>query len=248
MDSTTREKLLALNRQFYHTTAPHFHLSRRQPWDGFERVLDRLEQIPGALPLRLLDVGCGNGRFARSLEALSRSVDYVGLDGNTELLAYAREGTAGLSRVACRFVIGDLATPSWPTLVGEPETFDAVICLATLHHLPSYALRCRVMTDLAQLCVRPQGRVIISAWQFLDSERLSGRRIPWTEIGLHPEAVETGDALLPWNQGVDAIRYAHHTDHAELARLAADAGLTLQESFRADGKEGNLNLYVILQP
>jgi len=56
-----------------------------------------------------------------------------------------------------------------------------------------------------------------------------------------------GDALLPWNQGAHAIRYVHHLDLAEIEQLMTSCGLRVINSFRADGKEGNLNLFVIAQ-
>jgi tRNA (uracil-5-)-methyltransferase TRM9 len=102
------------------------------------------------------------------------------------------------------------------------------------------------VSDLAQL-LSPGGIIALSTWQFLTSERLANKQIEWMEVGVDPDELEPGDALLPWNQGARALRYVHQLDLAEVEALAHGAGLRLVDTFRADGKEGNLNLYALLR-
>jgi len=243
MHESTRRRLLELNHQFYAAIATEFDRTRRGWTPGLLRLLD---YVPHTVqPVRVLDVGCGNGRFARMLDSLARPFVYVGVDGSAQLLAPARSATADLAHGRAHFYRADLAEPDWVSTIPPSHVpFDFVLCTATLQHLPGYDLRLRVVRDMANLTC---DRLAFSAWQFLDSERLRKKCLAWERIGLSAEDVELGDALLPWKQGQFAIRYVHQIDADEAHRMAADANLHLVDTFRSDGHEGNLNLYVILQ-
>jgi 2-polyprenyl-3-methyl-5-hydroxy-6-metoxy-1,4-benzoquinol methylase len=171
---------------------------------------------------------------------------YTGIDADRHLLAFAAEQTAALPQVVTRFAGVDLAQENWAAALAGQGPFDAIACLAVLHHFPGLSLRRRVVADLAQL-LAPGGVLALSTWQFLTSERLSGKQVEWVEVGVDPADVEPGDALLPWNQGAHALRYVHQLDLAEVTFLAHAAGLQAIATFRADGKEGNLNLYAMLR-
>ncbi len=241
-----QRRLLAVNRRFYETVADEFHHTRQGWTPGLLAILPYIPEGTKQRPATVLDVGCGNGRLARLLEERGGHTEYTGVDRDPRLLALARKSTAPLARTRCRFLQADLADPSWTRVLGPEEPrFQAVVCLATLQHLPGYELRRRVVQDLARLS---QGVVILSFWQFLEAPRFQAKLLDWTTVGLSPQDVEPGDALLPWKQGPYAVRYVHQVDPAELVRLAWDAGLGIRKTFRADGKEGNLNLYAILEP
>jgi len=255
MNDSTRQRLLALNRRFYTEVATPFHQTR-VPWSpGLQQLLDHIppaqhnEKISGE-PISVLDVGCGNGRFAHILDSKKRPFVYWGIDNGATLLTLAGEHTQSLEHGHAHFAQVDLSNASWsiplcktvPQI--EPSTrvpFDFVLCTATLQHLPSYEMRLQAVREMASLA---RETVVLSAWQFMESERLSARLIDWETVNLSAQDVDYGDALLPWKQGVYSIRYVHQIDADEMARLTNDAGLSIVETFRADGRE-NLNYYAV---
>ncbi len=92
----------------------------------------------------------------------------------------------------------------------------------------------------------PGGRVALANWQFTASERQRRKIRPWSEAGITAADVEEGDYLLSWQRGGYGLRYVALLDESETRRLAAAAGLRVVESFRSDGREGELNLYTVL--
>lgn len=246
MRTSVRDALLQLNRKFYETVAAPFDATRMARSRGMERLVVYAPPATPGHPLRVADIGCGNGRFAWALEALARPVVYIGVDGNAQLLRAAAAHAAVLTQVRPRFLLADLADPDWLRTLDEEAPFYMVVCLATLQHMPGFDLRARLVADLASL-LDEDGVLAISAWQFMTSPRLRARVLDWSTIGLDPVDVEPGDALLPWKQDVYAVRYVHQIDETEMARLAASAGLAITDLYRADGREGDLNLYALMK-
>ena len=261
MSLQTQCALLALNRRFYEQVAHHFDATRQSWTPGLRAILPYF-RATGKERLTVLDVGCGNGRFARLLEEAGIDASYTGVDGSRRLLRLAREATASLSRVDCQFIQADLAHADWygelaaggraenrkvsvPAQIMEKQRYGVVLCTATVQHLPGYGLRLRFMKDLKRLSA---GIVILSFWQFLSSERFRKRLIEPGEAGVSAADLEPGDGFLPWRQGVESIRYVHQVDETEMRQLASDSGQTVVHSFRADGKECDLNLYAVLGP
>jgi 2-polyprenyl-3-methyl-5-hydroxy-6-metoxy-1,4-benzoquinol methylase len=246
MDKEIQQRLLKLNRDFYATVAEPFDSTRLAPSAGKSELVRRLPLDESPLPT-LTDIGCGNGRLAWLLEERGVPLEYLGVDANAQLLALAQAHTAELRFVRATFVRADLAQPDWPVLLPNHEQgFDIITCLATLHHLPGYDLRRATVQRLASL-VKSGGLVAISTWQFLTTPRFTAKLVDWKKVGIDPVQVEPGDALLPWQQGGYAVRYIHQIDMDEVKALASDAGLTIEATYFADGKEGNLNLYAILR-
>jgi len=191
----------------------------------------------------ILDLGCGNGELARQLSEDGFKGTYLGTDFSTNLLEEA------VSKIPegfqAQFLQLDLADPDWSTI--STGVFDRVFCFAALHHIPSQAIRLSVCHNIRKL-VNPTGKLQISNWQFLKSERLVKRILPWAEAGLSETDIDPGDYLLDWRRGGRGLRYVHHFDPDELNQLADQSGFRIEESFDSDGKEGNLSLYQIWRP
>ncbi|MEY4579896.1 MAG: hypothetical protein RL701_4599, partial [Pseudomonadota bacterium] len=177
MDRATQLALNALNQRFYASIASEWSDSRKQPWPGFERILQRVterrELVNRANPanptqvLRVLDLGCGDGRFAQFLadHAALRSVAiaYLGCDASSALLAHARgrELSANYHFDQADFV----ATPLSEVL--PAGTFDLVCVLGVMHHIPGRSQRQRLVRTLSHY-VAPQGLLALTTWR-LDS-------------------------------------------------------------------------------
>lgn len=96
----------------------------RKRWNlniHYQRVV--VEEIPDTARTAL-DVGCGEGLFARTLAA--RGLDVTGIDEDADSIRRAR--AQDTDRIA--YIDGDVFTASLPV-----ESFDVVSAIASLHHM-----------------------------------------------------------------------------------------------------------------
>lgn len=229
MNEATVRRLVALNKTFYATVAEPFATSRAQPQPGFERLRQYL-----AAGSRVLDVGCGEGRFGRFLRDRGLTFEYLGVDFSVAVLA------AG--ELAGRVVQRDLSRPG---CLDDLGLFNLIACLSTLQHIPGRENRARLLTEMAT-CLAPGGHVALANWQFTSSARQRRKIRPWSEVNISESDVEAGDYLLSWDRGARALRYVALVDEGETLWLARSAKLRVVDQFRDDGREGNLNLYTVL--
>lgn len=100
--------------------------------------------------LKILDVGCGGGLVAESLARLGTVV--TGIDGAEDLIGVAKAHAAAEKLdIAYRHTLTS-------DLIHEKQSFDAVLALEVIEHVPDQAA---FIADLRHL-VRPGGLVILS--------------------------------------------------------------------------------------
>jgi tRNA (uracil-5-)-methyltransferase TRM9 len=145
--------LLKLNEKFYLKTQEYFNRSRQAPWDGWEKLLPHLQ----GETLKVLDLGCGNGRFGIWLTK-HRKIEYTGLDNNQYLLDAAREKLPG-----AKLIKQDILKP-W----GLKDKFDLVAILGVMHHLPQSDRLSLLKRAAARL--KLSGILFLSLWEFNKSQ------------------------------------------------------------------------------
>jgi ubiquinone/menaquinone biosynthesis C-methylase UbiE len=185
--------------------ADEFDRTRQRPWREVAAFTSRLR--PEAY---LLDVGCGNGRHM--IPHLENGGRVLGVDVSSRLLAAAGRNLARHREWA--LVIG-VATE----LPVPPGAFDAVICTATLHHIPSDADRLVAVNEIRRV-LRPGGVGLLSCWA-LEQDRFSH--------------LDSQDTEVPWVRvdGSAVMRFYHLFREGELESLVKRAGLTVDRSFRS---------------
>lgn len=238
MDPATQRTLAAHTRAFYREHAEAFSRTRDHPWPGWRRVVDRL---PAAGALRVLDAGCGNGRFATFLAshplALRRPLACTGIDACEALLDVARARALPGSR----WLAHDLEHDPLPE-----GPFDLIVAFGLLHHIAGFERRRALIASLAEP-LAPGGRLALAFWRFAEHGRFDRRRLDWSRLGgIDPAALEPGDHLLAWGDA-GAARYCHASDDDEVEALLARLPLTRYDDFTADGRDGALNRYVVLE-
>ncbi len=227
------EKIIEVNCQFYQSFGEAFSATRGRIQPGVRKILDGIGRNHA-----ILDLGCGNGEFARQLADAGHSAPYLGVDFSLPLLNDARRVP---EHFPAKFVELDITSEDWSKI---PDTYPLITCFATLHHIPGEETRLRILRNIHQR-LSPSGQFIFSNWQFLNAERLVKRIQSWDVVGINKSDVDEGDYLLDWRSGGTGFRYAHHYSEDELAHLAEKSNFKIVNTFYSDGATGDLGLYQV---
>ena len=189
-------------QSFYNENGAHFSKSRKSNWPVTEMYLEKLQA--GQC---ILDVGCGNGRLVTGLPA---GVAYTGFDFSKTLLAEATKQFP-----TQKFVYGDVLDDRiWQGL----GTYDAIFCVAVLHHIPEYVQQLYVLKEMKKH-LKPGGFIYLSVWNL------------WQEKYLRYHLRQKNWAKVPY---LDKERFCVAFDVQTLADILTDAGWDTQELFYAD--------------
>ncbi len=228
------ERLLTINREFYNRFGDSFSATRQRLQPGVKKILETIREDDS-----VLDLGCGNGHFLREIHKRGQQAPLLGVDFSLPLLRDA-ESTLGVEFREADLT--KLSVTSNQFLI--TDHWSLITAFATLHHIPSHEIRLDILRTVKKL-LKPNGRFILSNWQFLNSEKLKARIQPWSRVGLSDEDVDERDYLLDWRSGGEGLRYAHHFSAEELFGLAEQAGFKVEAEFLSDGENGRLGLYQV---
>lgn len=184
---------------FYDDLAPTYH--RLYPdWDAAVRkqaqALDRgLQRSLGDGPHRVLDCAVGIGTQALGLGLLGHHV--AGTDLSEGALRRAR-GEADRLELTVPLAVADMRH-----LPFAGGTFDAVMCVDALAHMPSVGEATRALREMARV-TRPGGVVLVSV---RDYEAARRDRLPGTLPQVNRTATDETIAFQVWDWHPDGCRY-----------------------------------------
>lgn len=251
MDKNTILQLNQLNKQFYQKIAEEFSATRAESWLGWQQLLPYLNQLNSThQPLNVLDVGCGNGRFATFLhERFHQPFKYSGIDNNQQLLDLAQAKLKQLELDFSLFHLDlvDELINDRPLKIDQLPSLQLVTLFGVMHHIPDQQLRIKLLNQLSSI-VESDSLIIFTVWQFIHDDRFKNKIIDPQLVGLNPNQLEPHDYILDWQRGQIAHRYCHQLDQAEINQLLEECALEQVATFLSDGKSNQLNRYVIAQP
>lgn len=150
----------------YDAIALHWHHTRGKRKVHWHRVKDFLESLPqGAV---VGDVGSGDGKYF----GLRPDLITIGCDRSQELLRVSHETSHET------FVCDAVSLPL------RSDAFDAVLCIAVLHHIASVDRRCALIRELLRVA-KEGASVFIQAWALEQDSRSK-------------HVFNSQDTMVPW--------------------------------------------------
>ena len=234
-------------RNFFDAGSPYLSHPLLTP-ERTAAEVDRVVELVGVQPARVLDIGCGFGRHV--IEFSSRSADVLGVDPSATMIAEARSRAAAANQAA-RFECGTADQ------IAEPAAYDLVLCLfsslgqqtqAQVDDAPHRALLASAFAAL-----RPGGAFVL---ELFDKQRAVAGLIESEQLG--PTSVTrsfdvatsivTERFELPTGDTYQLIYRLFGRD--ELADWVRDAGFEIEQVFDHGLVEPPTNLmtFVVRRP
>lgn len=282
MDIEFAQKLCALNNKFYETWADSFSNTRHNAWPGWKHCLEETrffdsikETVPapssgkdGKIPLRILDVACGNLRFETYL-ANQRQPRKIAVKALDSCSALAESADSIPSNISIEFQRCDLITSLQDNTlenklafcaeqdnrnsISEAMKADVTVSFGFMHHIPLMQWRIRFLEALLR-ATKSDGCICVSFWNFLNSPALAAKAKETHNQGIayldcNESQFEEGDYLLGWRNEPGAFRYCHNftSDEIEIIIEALQPLAECTTRFSSDGRTGNLNEYLVLK-
>lgn len=219
--TTDPEKAKSIKSQLIETfdeIAPHFDITRYKPWPESKRFISTLRK--GSM---VLDLGCGNGR--NSIYLAKEGMRVIGIDFSRGLIKIAKNKMEWKEvEDQVNLLEGEIAS-----LPLQDDTVDAVLYIATLHHLPTPNDRLQSLKEVAR-CLKSNGRALVSAWaqeqeKFKDELKVTKDK--------KEDGFEYGDIFLPWKMKEGRVfqRYYHLFSKNEFEDLIEKSGLEVVRIF-----------------
>ena len=180
----------------YSQIAREFDYTRYKPWPSVVSFVNSLETNN-----KLLDVGCGNGRHLQ----INPNIVNTGCDLCPEFVQICRDKGLDVVESDCR------------KLPFADNSFDAVICIAVIHHLDTEEDRQRAVAEIVRI-TKPGGKIMIQVW----ADSVLGTKTGSKFTKLQGQ----GDYSVSWTTKSSEVlsRFYHVFNREEFEKMLSEVG------------------------
>jgi len=223
------EYLLKKTKEDYNKIAENFTRSREFIPEDIRNLGEYT--IPGE---KVLDLGCGNGRFYKVLR--DKKVDYFGIDFSEELIKIAKNDYQ-----KAKFRVTNVLNLPFPN-----NFFDKVYSISVLHQIPSREFRLQSLKE-ARRVLKPEGLLILRVWNIFKRPNFYKLFFKYSILKIFLKSkLDFFDVFLPWKDSKGKIileRYYHCFSKKELKKIVRAAGFEIKEIWGSGlGKRSNIYL------
>ncbi len=211
-------EVMEITRETYELIGEEFSNTRESVWVEMEGLAKKYIRSG----MKVLDVGCGNGRLVDIL----KGVDYLGVDGSEALIKEAKKRGSN-------FKLLDILELN--KLDGK---FDGVFMFASFNHVMSKKFRLKVLRDIKSL-LKSGGWLIMTNWNMW---QVGVKKSVW-RYNLKRPGMYFEDVMTEW-QSRDGQKkgklYYRAFGLGELKRLLRKAGFEVVENYYSlNGEKSN---------
>ncbi len=210
-------EMLNLTRDGYDTIAADWHSTRLTFW---AELIDKIK-VHVTPDTKVLDVGCGNGRILKVLS--DYNLEYTGVDVSVELIKLAQRDFPDFE-----FHTVDTKLEYLKDIVTE-ESFDQVISIAVLHHIPPMYVHDWLKNIYKTL--KPNTISIFTTWNLLKSTYTLD---------------ENNDVVIGFMHHKD-VRYVHYYNYTEIREVFEKVGFEIVEISDVSRESGMTNTVAIVK-
>jgi len=227
MDLGYAKYLLKKTREDYNLIAQDFARVRKEVWEEMKFLFEDY-LIPGE---KVLDLGCGNGRWFRLFQ--EKKVNYIGVDSSERLIEIAKK-----KYPEAKFQAADALHLPFPN-----NFFDKIYSIAVLHHIPSEGLRLGFLKEIRRV-LKPEGLLILTVWKLQQRKEIF-LLFKYTILKLIGKSkLDFKDILEPWGKKIK--RYYHYFSKKELVNLVRREEFEIRKIGLIKNKRGNRqNIYLV---
>jgi len=230
MNKNYAKQLLDKVYKDYNDIAKDFSRTRYSIWEEMHFLIQKYTKEND----KVLDLGCGNGRF---FEAFDNTIDYTGVDASENLIKIAKE----------KYPKANFKVENALSLSFKDNIFDTIYSFAVFHHFPSKELRLQFLKEVKRV-LKPNGNLVVTVWNLLETKKGKKLLLKYTLLRLIGKTkLGFKDIYYPWKRGEKTIqRYYHIFSKRELRNLFKEANFTIEKLGKISRSNSNQsNLFTV---